>query len=315
MMDSDFHSIRVSTLRGDIKIPFDVYVRIAGKYIHYCRAGESFEGKRLENLRAKKLKKMFIKPDDVIPYDQYLEQSIDAAYDTKSTKTLDVRAEVIQGFQQAAAEEFMENPTSESAYHHISSYAQRFVEFLEKKPLAALPLLKIENIDCSITHHSVNVATLSILMASKSKFKESGKLHLLALGCMLHDIDHFTSNADLTRPLSALSRDELAFYREHPKRGANHMQGVTFVDQIVTNVITQHEECFDGTGYPKGLMGSQIEPVVFLAATANSYDRLVGFQKMTPKEAAKIMMLEKLGQLPLEHLQTLSGILKNLNLI
>lgn len=315
MTDSEFQSIRVNTLRGDIKIPFDVYVRIAGKYIHYCRAGESFEGKRLERLRAKRLKKMYIKPDDTIPYDQYLEQSIDAAYDTKSTKTLEVRAEVIQGFQQAATEEYMENPTSETAYNHVSSSVQRFVEFLEKKPLAALPILKMENIDASITHHSVNVATLTMLMAANSKFKDSSKLHLLGLGCMLHDIDHFTSGVDITRPLSSLSKEELAFYREHPTRGANRMQGVTFIDQIVTNVITQHEECFDGTGYPKGLIDKQIEPVVLLAATANAYDRLVGFQKMAPKEASKTLMIEKLGQLPLEYLQNLNGLLKTLNLI
>ncbi len=222
---------------------------------------------------------------------------------------------MIQGFQQAATEEYMENPTSESGYNHVRSSVQRFVEFLTKKPLAALPILKMANIDASITHHSLNVATLTMLMAANSQFKDSSKLHLLGLGCMLHDIDHFTTGTDITRPLSTLSRDELALYREHPTRGANRMQGVTFIDQIVTNVITQHEECSDGTGYPKGLIDKQIEPVVLLAATANAYDRLVSFQKMPPREALKTLMIEKLGQLPLNHLQNLNGILKNLDLL
>lgn len=315
MQDKDFEAIRVSTLRGDLKIPFDVYVRVAGKFIHYCRAGDSFEGKRLERLRAKKLQKLYIRPEDEIPYAQYLEQSIEQAYDQKSSKAIEVRAEVIQGFQQAAAEDFMEDPKNESTYHHVRSSVQRFVEFLDRQPLAALPILSLPNTDASITHHSVNVATLTLMMARNSEFKESSKLHLLGLGCMLHDIEHFCSGADLTKPLTEMTKEELAVYRAHPKNGAQRMQGVTFVDQIVNNVIMQHEEYLNGTGFPHGLQEKQIEPVVLLASTANAYDRLVSFQRMIPKDAAKSLLIEKVGLLPLEHLKNLNGILKNFNLL
>src|SRR5690349_17545295 len=120
----EYTPIRVSTLRGDIKIPFDVFVRVAGKYILYCRQGSSFEGERLARLKSKKLKQMFIRPEDEIPYAQYLEESIDSAY--RGGKSLDIRAEVIQGFQQAAAEQYMEDPNQEFFYNHIKSSMQRF---------------------------------------------------------------------------------------------------------------------------------------------------------------------------------------------
>ena len=47
-------SIRVNTLGGVHKIGFDVYVFLDGKYLHYLRQGDSFEGVRLERLKAKK---------------------------------------------------------------------------------------------------------------------------------------------------------------------------------------------------------------------------------------------------------------------
>jgi hypothetical protein len=50
MSEGEFTSVRVSTLRGDLRIPFDVYVKVAGKFILYCRSGSSFEGVRLERL-------------------------------------------------------------------------------------------------------------------------------------------------------------------------------------------------------------------------------------------------------------------------
>ncbi len=92
-----------------------------------------------------------------------------------------MRTEVIQGYQQAAAEEYMEVPENESAYRHVSSSVQRFCEFIEKRPFAVTSLLKMQSADVSITHHSVNVAALTLALAANSRFKDSSKLHVLAL--------------------------------------------------------------------------------------------------------------------------------------
>ena len=72
---SDQHvPIRVSTLRGDQQITFDVYVRVAGKYILYCREGDSFEGERLERLVSKRLTKMYIRKEQLPLYDAYIKE-------------------------------------------------------------------------------------------------------------------------------------------------------------------------------------------------------------------------------------------------
>lgn len=297
------------TLRGDLKIPFDVYVRVAGKYIHYCRAGESFEGKRLERLKAKKLKKMYVRADDEIPYAQYLEANIDSAYDPKSNKSLEIRAEVIQGFQMAASEQFIEDPSNEMTYDHVRSSAQRFTEFLSRNPAAAGALLRLENSDSSVAHHCVNVAAITSLMVENSDYKGDAKLIPLILGCLVHDIDHIVLNVE-PKPVAQLSKVELAAYREHPKNGAQHLQGLRFIDQVVLNVIMQHEEHMDGTGFPKGLRDDQIDPLVLLASAANAFDRLVSFNKMSFKDATKSMMIDQMGKVPLPVLQSLQRVLK-----
>ena len=75
-MQQDYTPIRVSTLRGDLKIPFDAYVRVAGKYILYLRKGDSFEGKRLNKLKEKKLRTMFIPFDSLKHYRSYMTENI-----------------------------------------------------------------------------------------------------------------------------------------------------------------------------------------------------------------------------------------------
>lgn len=300
-------------MRGDLKIPFDVYVYVAGKYIHYCRSGDSFEGKRLDRLKAKKLKKMYIKPEDQIPYKQYLEQLIDAAYN--KSRPLEIRAEIIQGFQQAESETYMEDPLNPDQYNHLRSSMQRFVEFLKDEPTGAGAILKLENIDLSITHHSVNVATLTTAMTLDLKLKENPQMALLALGCMVHDIDHFYTGVDLTKPWQELEATAKLAYKAHPMNGAMKLQGAKFLDQIVVNIVLQHEEYSNGTGFPKGTLEKDMDPLVMVAATANAYDRMVSFEKATPKEAIKKMFIDKMGLYPLNFIQSLQKVLKQMGMV
>jgi len=308
--EQDYTSIRVNTLRGDLQIPFDVYVRVAGKYILYCRNGSTFEGERLDRLKAKKLKAMFVRKEDEIPYRQYLESSIDSAFDGGSGKSDQTRAEVIQGFLQSAAEQYLDDPVNQFAYDHMLSAVDRFTKFLPKEAKMVPALLKLSNNDKSITHHGSNVATLATAMA-QAEVKDPKLITTTALGCLIHDIEHFVSNLEVAGPPASFPDDLMKKYKAHPVEGASRLQGAKFVDRLVLNIISQHEEHIDGSGFPKGLREKDMDPLVMMVATANAYDRLVHFEHLDPKTALKTLFLEKLGAFPLKALQRLQVVLKD----
>ena len=307
----DFTSIRVCTLRGDIKTPFNVYIQAGNKHILYCRSGDSFAGDRLKRLAAKKLKHLYIRPDDLKRYEEYVARSIEQAYDPSSGRSLEVRAEVIQGFQQAKAQDLMTEPQSQSTYNFVRASVHRFVDFLAKEAMSVNALLRQENMDASISHHSVNVATLSTALALKSYGPDSPLLQSLSLGCLIHDIDHFHSKFNVERSPKQMESDgDFAVYKAHPLNGAQRFQGAMFLDPLVLKIISQHEEHMDGSGFPQGLKGSEMDPLIMIAATANAYDRLVSFDRMEPKAALKHLLIDKMGAFPLENLQALQAILK-----
>lgn len=278
--------------------------------ILYCRRGDSFEGERLSRLKAKKLKAMFLRKEDEIPYRQYLEENIDKAYNANAGKSLLIRCEVIQGFQQAAAEEFMENPLEKFAYDHAKSSVHRFSDFIEKENGAVAAFLAIPNSDKSITHHGVNVAALSVAMAQAEGVKDPKVISLMALGALLHDTEHYYTGFDVSGNPSGYPKAAQDIYRKHPLDGAHRLQGSTFLDQLVVKIITQHEEHIDGTGFPMGLLEKDIEPMVLIVATANAYDRLVSFEGQEPKAALKALLIDKMGAYPLKQLQALQEVLK-----
>jgi putative nucleotidyltransferase with HDIG domain len=308
----EYVSIRVSTLRGDQKINFNVYVKINNKHILYLRQGDSFEGLRLKRLKEKKLKKMFISSEDEAGYLDYMKRNIEMAYDQKSGKPLETRSEIIHGQQQSCVEQVYENPESVEIYNDTKQNAGLYVDFLLKETKAVSTILNIENIDKSKSHHSVSVATISVALAEKLKV-DSKLIGMLALGALLHDLGHSTTNLDTAMPTSFMNADELKLFREHPKLGAEIAQDKKHFDQLVVKIIKEHEELLDGSGFPAGLKENQIDELSKIVSSCNAFDRLVTFEGIPRTEVAKKMIIERVGQHPLNHLQGISEIIKAAN--
>jgi len=309
----DYVSVRVSTLRGDQKIDFDTYVKINDKMILYLRRGDSFEGARLKRLKDKKLKKMFIQPEDESRYREYMQRNIEMAYDNNSGKDLQTRSEIIQGEQQSKAEEVFENPGEPEAYFQAKDAAGKYVQFLISNHDAVKSVMSIENTDKSVSHHGISVATLSVALAQKMGVVTDAKqTQLLALGATLHDFGHHDSPVYPKKKRLEMDKDEVLVYKSHVEEGVRRVQDKNHFDPLVTRIILEHEECIDGSGYPRGLLENQIDPTSLIVATCNTLDRMITFEGHPREEAAKKIMLEYVGKYPLDHIQKAIEVLKSL---
>lgn len=306
----DYVPIRVSTLRGDQKIEFNAYIKINDKFILYLRQGDSFEGARLVRLKEKKVRKIFIPQDEEKGYREYLARNIEMAYDSKSSTSLDNRAAIVQGAQQANTEEVMENPESKEAYDIAKDGAAKYVQFLSAEDKAIAHILNIDNVDQSIAHHGVTVSTYSAALAKRLDIVDPKLTQVLALGALLHDFALLHSPIALNRPRKDFSPDELKQYRMHPEEGGSKVQDKKHVDQGVINIIAQHEECVDGSGFPLGLMENKLDPMAVIVGSSNALDRLITFEGVKKAEAVKTLMVKSVGQYPLKHIQILGDIMK-----
>lgn len=311
-LPNDYVSIRVSTLRGDQKIDFNAYLRINDKMVLYLRRGDSFEGERLMRLKGKKLRKMFILNEEENKYRDYLQRNIELAYDKNSGQDLQQRSEIIQGQQQSNTEEVFENPGNIENYNTAKDAAGQYVQFLLSNSKALQAVMNISNDEFNIAHHGVTVATLAVSLAQKLNFNEPKKIQLMALGALLHDLGHFESGVALNRSLSEMTKEELVVYKGHPDLGQTKAQDKKHFDPLVLNIIAQHEECIDGSGFPKGLLENQMDPAVVIVSSANAMDRLLTFERLPRPAAVRTLMIDNVGRHPLVHIQHLSEIVRSL---
>lgn len=306
----DYLPIRVNTLRGDQKTEFDLYIRINDKMLLYIRKGDSFEGIRLQRFKQKKLKKMFILPDDETSYRMYLERNLEMAFDDKSGKDMDTRAEIIQGDMQSKVEELFDSPELSELYEQIKDSAGKFIRFLTANDQAAAAVLKLDNSDRSVSHHGVAVATLAVALARKTDKLDPQILQLMTTGALIHDIGLRSEVFEAGRPISSFDRGELDFYLKHTEVGAQQLQSLDHFDPSVLNIISQHEELTDGTGFPNKLTEKDMDPLAVFVSSANALDRLISFEGIDRTEATKKMMIEQVGKHPLAHIQALHQIIK-----
>jgi len=309
--ETDFISFRVSTLRGDQRIPFDAFVKVGGKYILFCREGDSFEGDRLTRLRAKNLKRMYIRRDQTGGFDQYIKENTRRAFEQNKDVAFDQRLQIIQGAIQASTEDLIEELDNQSFFSALIDSVKRFQKFLDENNQCLAGLLNMKNSDFSIEQHGVTVAALSLELTKQLGQAESRPMQLphLGVGALIHDLEHHYTPITLSKPIAQLSQNEMRVYHRHNVNGANRIKEIYFYDQVTRDIIQFHDEKIDGTGINKK-KEKDLDPFVFIVSTADTFDQTLTRENLSAKDALKKIMIEKMGVLPLECLKALQEVLK-----
>jgi putative nucleotidyltransferase with HDIG domain len=98
-------------------------------------------------------------------------------------------------------------------------------------------------------------------------------LETLHRGGMLHDIGKIGVPAGILDKPGKLTTEEFQLMREHVRIGARILEPIPGFEQIIP-IVLQHHEWFDGSGYPDGLAGENINLLARIFALADCYDAL-----------------------------------------
>lgn len=155
--------------------------------------------------------------------------------------------------------------------------------------------------------HGLNVSILC-LMVGRELGLSADICRILGMGGLFHDIGLAEVPSRIIMKKEPLNRAEQELRRLHCDYGLKIARQVNLPGEIHP-IIASHHEHMDGTGYPKGLAGEQIAPLVRIVATVNHYDNLCNppnlADALTPHEALKLMYAQHRGKFDPRTLQTL----------
>jgi putative nucleotidyltransferase with HDIG domain len=189
---------------------------------------------------------------------------------------------------------------SEASVEQAGVFVGQMVDSLLDDTDAVVHLVNIRSKEENIFYHSLNVAVLALILGSQAGLGQV-KMRSLGMGALFHDLGKANIPKKVLKKETPLTKPEQALVRLHPKYGMDMVSRCGNFPPDAVQVIHQHHEALDGTGYPDGLKGEAISQLARITAIVDYYDKLcnnpVPQKSLTPYQALSHMYKERKEQL------------------
>jgi putative nucleotidyltransferase with HDIG domain len=126
--------------------------------------------------------------------------------------------------------------------------------------------------DAETEGHSKRVTAFTIALA-RGMGIPADQIRVIARGAFLHDIGKMAiPDAILLKP-DGLKSDEQRVMREHCARGYQILRKIPFL-QEAAEIVYSHQECYDGSGYPRRLQHDEIPLGARIFSVADALDAI-----------------------------------------
>jgi len=151
--------------------------------------------------------------------------------------------------------------------------------------------------DYSLYNHSLNVCLMGVgLMLFLHKSKHDSLI--MGLAGLFHDLGLTRVPEDLLYRIEPLDPEEWEIIKQHPSIGYQMLKEASSMPSEVLQLVLEHHENADGSGYPRGLPPGKQHPWTRIIRLVDAYDALTGHrpfrQALTPFAALKSLQ-DKVG--------------------
>ena len=154
----------------------------------------------------------------------------------------------------------------------------------------------IEARDSYTAGHTRRVAHYCVLIAQEMGYSTQ-EVELLKNAAWLHDIGKISTPDNILLKPGRLNENEYKIIQEHLTTGYEMLKNIEQYTSIA-EIMREHHEKFDGTGYPLGLKGEEIRPLSRIMMVADAFDAMT---------TNRVYKAKKDVNVAIEELKSLSG--------
>ena len=244
------------------KIP--IYLLTENEYCLYSTDGLGFNNEDRQRLLDSHIKYIFISVDD---HEQYFHAMSDAMLDVANDTSIQYedKVDMLHGASLGLANKLNSKPLDKTCVDQTikqtSSSAQMIMNGVEYKDLFDMCAKDPEDVK--------NLVAMSATMqgfAHKLGLTDKHALGMMGTGAMLHDI------GKVFLPKHNRTIEQI---RSHVKLGVQHLDTIPGIPMEIRNIVAEHHERIDGSGYPYGLKGDDISLMGQIAGLAHTFHTLI----------------------------------------
>lgn len=160
------------------------------------------------------------------------------------------------------------------AVEPVSRIASDIVEELVTQADVTIHLTGIAIYDDCTLAHSLNCSIYTALLARCCGFSIP-QIKVITCGALLHDMGKIEIDKKILNKTSRLTDEEFVIMKQHPLLGFKLIAKKRLeISSLVAHMAWQHHEKIDGSGYPRGLRGTEILSYARLLAITDVYEAI-----------------------------------------
>jgi diguanylate cyclase (GGDEF)-like protein/PAS domain S-box-containing protein len=230
---------------------------------------------------------LILMPKTNVEQAQDMIQTLEKSFETNSLLPLQISVSLGFDVRQSMNEPMHQSlqKAEEQMYHKKLLAGQSYRNSIINTLLATLYEKSMET-----EEHALRLETYCIAIAEKMGLapEEKNELSLLA---MLHDIGKVGINMEILKKPGPLNEEEWKEMRRHPEIGYRIAQNTPELSTAAEYILSHHER-WDGSGYPRGLKGTEIPLLCRILAIADSYDAMTNNRAYRKAMDSQIAMEE-----------------------
>lgn len=181
-------------------------------------------------------------------------------------------------------------------YRHLgrdfSAVMDSILEDLGSQELPMIMLMDMNTTDHFLYKHSLNVCVYTLILGAASGMTQD-QLKVLGIGSLLHDIGKTQIPVKVLMKPGKLDDEEFKQMQNHTNIGYQILKGESDIPLLAAHCALQHHERLNGTGYPRGLKGSEIHEFAQYLGMADSFDAMTSHRvykpAMLPHQAMEVL--------------------------
>ncbi len=292
--EKQFMPISVSSLRLDTVMGFDLYLRVRkdAPAILYAKGDVRFEEEARKRLVENRVEQLYIDTSDASSYHRYLEATLPTVL---SDGTIDAakKSAALYTCAQGVVRDMLSNPRTEGGVDRSKSIVRNTVRFILQNNTALRHLIESAAYDFNNHSHSVNGCVFAVAFAQRVLTEDPKSLRELGQGTLLRDLGMGQLDDGISQSTRELSMQQFTALKRHPLEGERLLMDLGGLGGVALDIVRHHHEKLNGKGYPDGLKGDEISPIVRVVSITDVFDGLTtnrpDRKALTTFEALKLM--------------------------
>jgi HD-GYP domain-containing protein (c-di-GMP phosphodiesterase class II) len=141
-----------------------------------------------------------------------------------------------------------------------------------------------------LAFHQARVGVMALRIGANVGYDRRRLTTLGVAGCLI-DVGLWQLPETMLRRLDALTGDELASYRSHPRLSADLVRRWAPPEEAIVQAVLEHHEREQGQGFPQGLTGAAVDADAKILGLADTYTSLTvpptARPRLRPHEAVR----------------------------